>query len=106
MSLFTEDQSASKFLNLEEDSLLPPEEVARAMLALITRTEMYNSVTILEVCDVGGEDGWREAELLNDPGPRGPASKTSNKGKAVEDTMQILGIENSTLSNILGVNNE
>lgn len=36
------------------------------------------------VSDIGGDDYLREAELLNDPGPRGPASKTSDKGRAVD----------------------
>jgi hypothetical protein len=76
------------------------------MLSLITRTETYKSGTILEVCDGGGEDRCREAELLNDPGPCGPASKTSNKGKAVEDTLHILGVEETALGNSQGVNNE
>jgi hypothetical protein len=91
---------------LEKDFLLPPEEVAQAMLALITRREKYKSGTILEVCDVGGEDHWREAELLNDPGPRGPASKTSNKGKAFEDILQILGVEESALGSSQEISND
>lgn len=70
---------------MEKDLLLPPEEVAQAMLAHITRPEKYKSGTILKVCNVGGEDDWREAEY---------------KGKAVENILQILGVEESALGNM------
>lgn len=76
------------------------------MLALITRTETYKSGKILEVCDDGGEDRWREAELLNDSGPLGQASKTSSKGKSVQNILHILGVKESVLGNSQGVNNE
>lgn len=76
------------------------------MLVLITRTEKYKSGTMLEVCDVGGDDHCREAELLNEPGPPGPASKTSCKWRAVEDIFQILGVEESALGSSQGASNE
>lgn len=74
--------------------MLPPEEVARAMMALVTDVERYNAGTILEVCDVDGR--WREVALLNDPGPQGPASKTSLKAHAAEDVWRILGVESQS----------
>lgn len=76
------------------------------MMALITRPQKYKPGTILEVCDVGGEDRWRETELLNDPGPSGPASKTSNKGRAIEEILQLLGVDSSTISGSKSVKNE
>jgi 3-hydroxybutyrate dehydrogenase len=76
------------------------------MMALITRPQKYKPGTILEVCDVGGEDRWRETNLLNDPGPSGPASKTSNKGRAIEEILQLLGVEIGPVSGGKGVKNE
>lgn len=74
--------------------MLPPDEVARAMIALIVDHERYESGTVLEICDVEGR--WREVSLLNDPGPQGPASKTSKKGQAAEDVWRLLGVEVET----------
>ncbi|KEF52761.1 uncharacterized protein A1O9_11178 [Exophiala aquamarina CBS 119918] len=84
--LFTENPKASKFLDMKKDFLLPPEVVAKAMLALLTDAK-YKSGTVLEVCDVVK---WREVSLLNDPGPQGPASLTSRKADAVKDIMRHL----------------
>lgn len=58
------------------------------MFALLT-DKRYKSGTILEVCDVG-QDKWRSVELLNDPGPSGPASTTSRKAEAINSIMQYL----------------
>jgi 3-hydroxybutyrate dehydrogenase len=74
---------------MEQDCLLPPKEIALAMLALLTDAS-YKSGTILEVCEVGR---WREVALLNDPGPSGPASKTSKKHEALKDILPFLNLE-------------
>lgn len=83
-----ESAEARKLLDLSKDFLLPKEEVAKAMFLLLTNTK-YPPGTILEVCDVG-EHNWRQVSLLNDNGPQGPASKTSNKAGAIQDIMQYL----------------
>lgn len=84
--LFTDHPEAAKFLDMDKDYLLPPQEIARAMFALLTDAK-YKAGTILEVCDVGN---WREVELLNDPGPRGPASSTSKKSEAIKGILPYL----------------
>jgi 3-hydroxybutyrate dehydrogenase len=85
--LFTEHAEASAFLDLEKDYLLPPDEIAKAMISLITE-DKYKPGTVLEICEVGN---WREVSLLNDPGPSGPASKTSKKHEAIQEIMKYLG---------------
>jgi 3-hydroxybutyrate dehydrogenase len=82
---------AQKLLDLSKDFLLPKEEVSKAMFAVLT-DKKYKSGTILEVCDVGK---WREVELLNDPGPVGPASQTSKKAEAIRDIMQYLSLDSN-----------
>ena len=84
--MFTDHPEASKFLDMEKDFLLPPEEIAKAMFALLTDRK-YKSGTILEVCDIGN---WREVSLLNDPGPRGPATFTSKKHEAIKSILPFL----------------
>ncbi|OAP59577.1 hypothetical protein AYL99_06875 [Fonsecaea erecta] len=85
--LFTDHPEASKFLDLDKDTLLAPEHVANAMFALLTETQ-YKGGTVLEVCH---ETAWREVSLLNDPGPQGPASITSRKSEAIKDILPHLG---------------
>jgi 3-hydroxybutyrate dehydrogenase len=87
--LFTEHPEAAKFLDMDQDYLLPPKEIALAMMSLLTDPK-YKSGTILEVCEVGR---WREVALLNDPGPSGPASKTSKKHEALKDILPFLNLE-------------
>ena len=89
--LYTEHVEAQKFLDKEKDFLLPPEVVADAMFALMT-DDRYKSGTILEVCDISA---WREVQLLNDPGPSGPASTTSKKHEALKEIMPFLGLQDS-----------
>ncbi|KAI1616247.1 NAD-dependent 15-hydroxyprostaglandin dehydrogenase [Exophiala viscosa] len=84
--LYTDHPETMKFLDLSKDFLLPPEEIAKAMFALLTDAR-YKAGTILEVCDIGN---WREVELLNDSGPRGPASTTSNKAEAIKGVLPHL----------------
>jgi 3-hydroxybutyrate dehydrogenase len=94
--LFTEHPEAAAFLDMEKDHLLPPNEVAKAMFALVTDSK-YRPGTVLEVCEVGN---WREVSLLNDPGPSGPASKTSKKHEAIQQILKYLQSDgpNSTLN--------
>jgi len=87
---------ARKLLDLTKDFMLPRDEVAKAMMSLLT-DKKYKPGTILEVCDIGN---WREVELLNDPGPSGPASKTSRKHEGINDIMQYLVPEGTDLSTI------
>lgn len=86
--LFLERPEAAKYLDMSKDFLLPPEEVANAMVALIEQPDRYPGGTVLEVCDVEGR--WRKTSLLNDPGPNGPASFTSRKAEAVEDLLSSI----------------
>ena len=59
------------------------------MFALMTE-EKYKSGTILEVCDISA---WREVQLLNDPGPSGPASTTSRKHEALKQILPFLNLK-------------
>ena len=68
---------------MEKDFFLPPEEVAKAMMALVTDAK-YPAGTVLEVGDIGG---WREVMLFNDGGPQGPA--TVHRKKAQESVNQV-----------------
>ncbi|KAJ5679506.1 hypothetical protein N7462_007750 [Penicillium macrosclerotiorum] len=89
--LMTEHAATASLLNLKRDFLLPPEELARAMMALVLDIKRYKAGTILEVCDIEGR--WREVSLLNDPGPQGPASNiTGSKRAVVNDIWKILGL--------------
>jgi 3-hydroxybutyrate dehydrogenase len=90
--LFTDHPEAAKYLDAEKDYLLEPPHVAKAMYALLTESA-YKGGTILEICH---ETNWREVSLLNDPGPRGPASFTSRKSEAILDIAQYLGIDPGT----------
>ncbi|KIW35543.1 uncharacterized protein PV07_02233 [Cladophialophora immunda] len=85
--LFTGHPEASRFLDLEKDTLLAPEHVANAMFALLTEPQ-YKGGTVLEICH---EIKWREVSLLNDPGPQGPASITSRKSEAIKGILPYLG---------------
>ncbi|KAL3442931.1 NAD(P)-binding protein [Aspergillus insuetus] len=76
--LFRDSSSAREHIDFEKDFVLPPEEVVKAMMALITDSR-YPSGTVLEVADIGG---WREVKLLNDGGPQGRAA--SSRAKAAE----------------------
>jgi hypothetical protein len=65
--LFRDHPQALDQIDVATDFLLPPEEVVKAMLALATDPK-YPAGTVLEVNDI---DGWREVQLLNEPGPQG-----------------------------------
>ena len=64
-------------MDLEKDTLLPPEEVAKAMIALMTDAK-YPPGTILEIGDIGQ---WREVMLFNDDGPKGRATVLRKRAK-------------------------
>jgi 3-hydroxybutyrate dehydrogenase len=76
-------------IDTKSDFLLPPGEVVKAMLALITEPR-YKSGTVLEVNDVGG---WREVQLLNEPGPQGhsklPRVKALEAIKLVKEALEV-----------------
>lgn len=86
--LFREHPQALDHIDTEKDFLLPPEEVVRAMLALLTDAR-YRAGTVLEVNDIGG---WREVQLLNDPGPQGqsknPRAKAAEAISLVERALE------------------
>ncbi|KAL4802971.1 NAD(P)-binding protein [Aspergillus unguis] len=86
--LFRDSPQARAHIDLEKDFTLPPEEVVRACMALITDSK-YPSGTILEIGDIGG---WREVGLLNDKGPQGrstlPRKKAQDAIKIVEDALE------------------
>jgi hypothetical protein len=68
--LFFDHPQSMALIDMEKDTLLPPEEVAKAMMALLSDSK-YPPGTVLEVGDVGQ---WREVMLFNDDGPKGRAT--------------------------------
>lgn len=76
-----------KFVNLDTDYVVQPEEIARGMIAVATDLK-YAPGTILEVTDK-----WREVSLLNDPGPQGRGTFTSNRDKVGEEVRRMLQAE-------------
>ncbi|KAJ5646575.1 hypothetical protein N7490_002947 [Penicillium lividum] len=85
--LFRDSAKARAHIDLENDFTLPPEEIVKAMMSLVTDSR-YPPGTILEIGDIGG---WREVGLLNDPGPQGrstlPRPKAKNAVKLVEEAL-------------------
>ena len=75
--LFRDNPGALNHIDMKKDFLLPTDEVVRAMLSLLTETR-YPSGTVLEIGDIGG---WREVQLLNDPGPQGRSTKARSKAQ-------------------------
>lgn len=84
--LYSDHPEAGKFVDQERDFMLPPEEVARGMIAVCLDAK-YPPGTILEVADMGN---WREVMLLNDPGPQGKAILASKKQDAVADVVALI----------------
>lgn len=86
--LFRDSDKAREHIDLERDFVLPPEEIVKAMLSLIT-SSTYPPGSIVEIGDIGG---WREVGLLNDPGPQGrstlPRPKAKNAIKLVEQALK------------------
>jgi hypothetical protein len=87
--LFYDHPEALAFLDLSKDILLPPEEIAKAMIALLSDSS-YPPGTVLEVGDVGR---WRPVSLLNDPGPQGRATVTSKKDDAIAGVKKMLDMD-------------
>jgi 3-hydroxybutyrate dehydrogenase len=73
--LFRDSPKAMDHIDTTKDFLLPPEEVVKAMIALVADAK-YRAGTVLEVNDI---DGWREVQLLNDPGPQGQSKNPRQK---------------------------
>lgn len=88
--LMLDNPTAFSLFDPKRDTLLPPEELARAMMSLVIDTDKYKAGTILEVCEVEGR--WRELLELNDPGLQGPASRTSGGKEVVNDIFRTLHI--------------
>lgn len=75
--LFRDSAKARAHIDLENDFTLPPEEIVKAMMSLVTNSR-YPPGTILEIGDIGG---WREVGLLNDSGPQGRSTLPRPKAK-------------------------
>ncbi|KIW01245.1 uncharacterized protein PV09_07288 [Verruconis gallopava] len=93
---------ARKTLNLSKDLLVPKEEVANAMFAILI-DKSYQSGTIFAIRDIG-QDTWRPVELLSGPGPSGPASTTSGKADTIKEIIKHLapeGVGNNLYEGIL-----
>lgn len=90
--LFLDHPEALRFLDFDKDPTIPPEEVARGMLAVATDPK-YPPGTVLEVADFGN---WRVVPLLNNPGPQGKAKQVSNKDLGLEDVKKMLEKDRSS----------
>ena len=82
-----ESEEALKFFDPQKDILATPENIAEGMLAIATDLK-YPAGSVLEVTGPGPE-GWREVQMLNDPGPKATAH-FSKKDMAIEDVIRIL----------------
>lgn len=97
--LYTDHEKALDLLDLDKDVLVAPERVADALYALLedalredTAAAQYASGTVLEVTYPDKTTTWRQVQLLNDPGPQGPAASASRKSEAVRGILpDILG---------------
>jgi hypothetical protein len=90
--LFRDSSKARAHIDLEKDFVLPPEEVVKAIIALITDVK-YAPGTILEVGDIGG---WREVSLLNDVGPQGRSTLPRQRAKDAINLVDA-ALKNDTL---------
>ena len=85
--MFRDHPQALDHIDTENDFLLPPEEIVRAMLALLTNAR-YRAGSVLEINDIGA---WREVQLLNDPGPQGQSKNPRAKAaKAISLVERVL----------------
>ncbi|OAA60222.1 NAD(P)-binding domain protein [Niveomyces insectorum RCEF 264] len=91
--LFTDHPEIMRYIDSTKDNMLEPEAVARAMFAVATDPK-YPPGTILECADL--DDNWRVVNLLNDPGPQGRASWSSNKDLALEDVKKMIDADRGT----------
>lgn len=81
--LLRNTSGAQNHVDLAQDFLLPPEEVVKAMMALLTDIK-YAGGTVLEVGDIGS---WREVHLLGDAGPQGRSTRA--RAKTTEATAKL-----------------
>ncbi|KAJ5131989.1 hypothetical protein N7448_006147 [Penicillium atrosanguineum] len=86
--LFRDSAKARQHIDMDTDFTLPPEEVVKAMMSLVTNPK-YPPGTVLEIGDIGG---WREVGLFNDTGPHGrstlPRPKAKDAIKLVEQALK------------------
>lgn len=82
--LFVDNPKSLALIDMEKDTVLPPEEVAKAMIALVTDAK-YPPGTVLEVGDIGQ---WREVMLFNDGGPQGRSTNLRSKVKQLEEIVR------------------
>ena len=90
--LFTDHPRAMAFVDESKDFMVTPEEIAKGMFAVATDLK-YPPGTILEVKDAESSGGWREVFLLNDPGPQGKGTVSSNRDHELKNIMAILESE-------------
>ncbi|EWG53294.1 hypothetical protein FVEG_11757 [Fusarium verticillioides 7600] len=69
--LLRNNSGSQNHVDPSQDFLLPPEEVVKAMMALLTEAK-YVGGTVLEVGDIGS---WREVHILGDAGPQGRSTR-------------------------------
>ncbi|KAF5978769.1 15-hydroxyprostaglandin dehydrogenase [Fusarium coicis] len=81
--LLRNNTGSQNHVDPSKDFLLPPDEVVKAMVALLTETN-YVGGTILEVGDIGS---WREVHILGDAGPQGRS--TSARAKTAVATANL-----------------
>lgn len=72
--LWTDNPDKLYWVSEGKDLWITPEDVAERMLELVTKEE-YVGGTVLEVAGAGVT---RKVQVLNDPGPSGPGTFTSN----------------------------
>ncbi|KAG9499334.1 hypothetical protein J7337_010154 [Fusarium musae] len=73
--LLRNNSGSQNHVDPSHDFLLPPQEVVKAMMALLTETK-YVGGTVLEVGDIGS---WREVHILGDAGPQGRSTRARAK---------------------------
>ncbi|KIW16970.1 hypothetical protein PV08_04161 [Exophiala spinifera] len=82
--LFRDHPEAMKHIDMNKDFALPPSEVVKAMVALLTE-EKYVGGTILEIGDIGQ---WRQVQILGDIGPQGRSTLPRSKAKSAVDLVK------------------
>ncbi|KAF2430938.1 NAD(P)-binding protein [Tothia fuscella] len=86
--LWTEHEEKLKWVDQEKDVWVTPEEIAAAMLRLLTEDDLVGG-TVLEV----GSQASRVVPAFMNPGPRGEGMGISHGEKAVEEVFKALGME-------------
>lgn len=87
--LFRDNPKALAHIDLENDFVLPPGEVVKAIIALLEDSG-YSSGTILEVGDIGR---WRPVKVVHDEGPQGrstlPRAKAQQALSIVKNALHL-----------------